>query len=63
MDGYEGMIETEKWKALKIALAKVFDAQKSAERKGFSKARLRLADAENNLRSHFKLGRTAEGKR
>jgi hypothetical protein len=59
MDGYENLIKSKSWVAIKDAERAVFAAQRAMEHEGFSSdyvyaARLELTTAENNLRAHFK---------
>ena len=59
MDGYENLVKTASWKAIKSAETALFTAQRAMEHEGFSSdfvfsARLELGKAENQLRAHFK---------
>lgn len=59
MDGYEQMVETGMWKALKQAQDAVYAAQEEFRKSGFAtdrifQAGLLLTGVENGLRQYFK---------
>jgi hypothetical protein len=63
MDGYDRLIETKSWAAIRAADSALFDAQQAMKKEGFEfeggfafDARRTLAQAENNLRFKFKHG-------
>lgn len=65
MDGYDQMIESESWKALKKASLALFDLQTALYNAGLDtqssfEVRLRLGVVEGFLRAHFKRMAEAE---
>lgn len=61
ISSYPAMIQSPMWKALEKADTAVFEAQQVFERNGFAgdflyQARLKLGQADNQLRRHFKRG-------